>query len=105
METRLKPHAVKTVTQAVPLLLKFPMEHFSVDYDREADVLYISFRRPQKATNTRIADDGLLLRYHGKELVGITVLEASSRAEGVPELPEESRAAAAPTRRQAKKKT
>jgi len=59
---RLEPHAVKTVTQAVPLLLKFPMEHFSVDYDREADVLYISFRRPQKATDTRMTDEGLLLR-------------------------------------------
>jgi len=55
------------------------MERHRVDYDKEADVLYISFRHPQKATDTRSTDDGILLRYHGKELVGITVLEASTR--------------------------
>ena len=82
METILEPRTVRTVTQAVPLLLRFPMERFWVDYDREADVLYISFRRPQKATDTRTTDEGILLRYHGKELVGITVLEASTRSQG-----------------------
>ena len=104
MEANLEPHTVQTVTRAVPLLLKFPMEHFSVDYDREADVLYISFRRPQKATDTRVTDEGLLLRYHGEELVGITILDASSRAEGLTALPGESRASAVPTRRRPAKK-
>jgi uncharacterized protein YuzE len=42
-------------------------------------VLYISFRRPQQATNTVEEDDGLLLRFQGKELVGVTVLDASKR--------------------------
>jgi len=51
------------------------------DYDMEADILYVSFRHPQKATDTRATEDGILLRYHGKELAGITVLEASTRAE------------------------
>lgn len=69
----------QAVFQAVPLLLDFPMRRFSVDYDLEADVLYISFRRPQRATNTRILDDGVLLRYAASELVGITVLDASTR--------------------------
>ncbi len=69
----------QAVFQAVPLLLNFPMRRFSVDYDSEADVLYISFRRPQRATNTKILDDGILLRYAAAELVGITVLDASTR--------------------------
>jgi uncharacterized protein YuzE len=63
-------------TRALPILLKFPTEHFWVDYDREADVLCISFRRPQKPTDTRVTNEGLLLRYHGEEPVGITILEA-----------------------------
>ena len=50
-----------------------------VDYDEGADVLYISFDRPQKATDTEMTDDGLLLRYRAKELVGVTVLDASTR--------------------------
>ena len=87
METFLEPRTVRTVTQAVPLLLKFPMERFWVDYDREADVLYISFRHPQQGTDTKTTDEGILLRYHGKELVGITVLEASTRTQGLPTAP------------------
>ena len=69
------------VSQAIPLLVNFPVERFWVDYDREADVLYLSFQRPQKATNTEMTEDGLLLRYRNKQLVGITILNASTRAE------------------------
>jgi len=50
-----------------------------IDYDKEADVLYISFRRPQKATDSEMLKNGILLRYKGDKLVGITVLEASKR--------------------------
>jgi uncharacterized protein YuzE len=65
------------------------MERFWVDYDREADVLYISFRRPQQATDTNATEEGILLRYRGTELVGITVFEASSRVqEATTTLPE-----------------
>jgi len=70
----------------VPLLLRFPTRRFWVDYDREADVLYISFRRPQQATDTQMTEEGILLRSRGKELVGITVLDASARAQP-PQLP------------------
>ena len=83
METILKSGAVKNVREAVPLLLGFPMNRFSVDYDKEADVLYISSRRPQQATDTQMTEDGILLRYRGSALVGITVLEASTRAQGL----------------------
>ena len=58
----------------------FPPHIFAVDYDQEADVLYISFERPQKATDTEMTDDGLLLRYRHKQLVGLTVFDASTRA-------------------------
>jgi uncharacterized protein YuzE len=70
------------VFQAVPLLTHFPSKRFWVDYDAEADVLYISFERPQRATetaDTRVTDAGVLLRYREDRLVGITVLEASTR--------------------------
>jgi len=76
---------------------------FWVDYDREADVLYISFKRPQKATDTRTTEEGILLRYHGKELVGITVLEASTRSQALT-TPATSRKPASRTRKQPAKK-
>lgn len=79
MEKNVDSQKVQSVTQAVPLLLKFPERRFWVDYDQEADVLYISFRRPQQATDTEMTEEGVLLRYKDDELVGITILEASSR--------------------------
>ncbi len=58
----------------------FPATKLWLDYDAGADVLYISLRRPQKATRTvEIDDEGILLHYRAKTLVGITVLDAGSR--------------------------
>ncbi len=36
-------------------------------------------KKPQKATDPEMMENGILLRYKGKEFVGITVLEASKR--------------------------
>jgi uncharacterized protein YuzE len=59
---------------------QFPAARLWLDYDAEADVLYISLKRPQKATETIELDkEGILLRYRDQELVGITVLDASQR--------------------------
>jgi uncharacterized protein YuzE len=60
--------------------VNLPARRFSVDFDEEADVLYINFAHPQRATDTQMTEDGLLMRYRGEELVGITILEASTRA-------------------------
>jgi uncharacterized protein YuzE len=68
------------VIQSIPFLLDFPTPRFWVDYDQEADVLYISFDRPQNATDSEMTEDGLLLRYRNEQLVGITVLDASTRS-------------------------
>ena len=59
--------------------MRIHFKHLWVDYDEEADVLYISFERPQDATDTEMTDDGILLRYRGDKLVGLTILEASKR--------------------------
>ncbi len=80
MEKTLDPKLADVLTRAVPVLIGFPSQRFWVDYDREADVLYISFQRPQKATDSEMSENGILLRYRGDELVGVTVLDASTRA-------------------------
>ena len=79
METTLASEIPSSILSAIPMIIKFPSQHFRVDYDEEADVLYISFQHPQKATNTVMRDDGLLLRYRDEQLVGVTVLDASTR--------------------------
>ena len=70
---------LKEVYELVSHFIKLPETKMLVDYDKEADVLYISFKRPQKATDSEMLDNGVLLRYKGNELVGITVLDASKR--------------------------
>jgi uncharacterized protein YuzE len=80
METTVSTQVTSSVFQAVPLLIDFPVRRFWVDYDKEADVLYIGLRHPQRATNTKMTDNGVLLRYSGDQLVGVTVLDASARS-------------------------
>jgi uncharacterized protein YuzE len=70
---------INTVVEAAPYLLKFPQQKMWIDYDKEADVLYINFKKPQKATDSEMTEKGILLRYRGNELVGITILDASKR--------------------------
>jgi uncharacterized protein YuzE len=50
-----------------------------IDYDKEADVLYLSFRKPQRATKTIETDDDILIRKDRDKIVGITILHASTR--------------------------
>jgi uncharacterized protein YuzE len=50
-----------------------------LDYDEEADVLYIHFEKKPSSTHSELRDDGVILDYRGSRLVGITVLEASQR--------------------------
>ena len=60
-------------------LTKLPVKHIWIDYDKEADVLYLSFRKPQRAKKTVETDDDVLIRTDGDQIVGITILNASSR--------------------------
>ncbi len=60
-------------------ILKLPVQHVWLDYDKEADVLYMSFRRPQHATETVELEDDILIRKDGKDIVGLTILNASRK--------------------------
>lgn len=79
MEEKLTTEATAPILQAMPYLIQFPTQRFWVDYDAGADVLYISLERPQKATDSTMTDEGILLRYREDRLVGVTILEASAR--------------------------
>lgn len=65
---------IKEVFEAAPHLKRLPSNHLWIDYDQEADVLYVSFERPQHATESVLREDNVILRYRGKKLVGITAV-------------------------------
>lgn len=70
---------VADILDSLPYIFKMPSNKIWIDYDDEADVLYISFRKPQQA-NDSIMEDNLIYHYHNKELVGVTVLHAKEKS-------------------------
>ena len=75
----LKPKDFPQILKAVRQLVKLPAQKMWIDYDEEADVLYLSFARPQAATDSELRDDGIIVRKRGKQIVGLTILDASTR--------------------------
>ena len=70
---------VLELLESLPHLLKIPSKQIWFDFDEEADVLYVSFERPQGATDTELTEDGVLMRYRGNQLVSVTILNARKR--------------------------
>jgi uncharacterized protein YuzE len=60
-------------------LLNIPFANVWSAYDREADVLYMNFKKPAIADDSELTDDNIIIRYEGKEIIGITILNASKR--------------------------
>jgi len=70
---------VVELLESLPHLLRLPSKQVWFDFDEEADVLYVSFERPQGATDSELTEDGVLMRYRGSQLVGVTILNARKR--------------------------
>lgn len=58
-------------------LAKYGQDKLFIDYDKDADVLYVSFGKPQKADDSVQGNDGIIRRKKGKKIVGLTILNAS----------------------------
>ena len=69
----------KKVLALTSQLLDIPFKHCWYDYDEEADVLYLNFKKPGRADNSELTEDDIIIRYEKGKIVGITVLNASKR--------------------------
>lgn len=67
---------IEDIKKVMPILLSMPSKRIWVSYDDEADVLCFSFEKPQKATDSEQIDDAVI-RYRGKDVVGVTIINAS----------------------------
>jgi uncharacterized protein YuzE len=56
-----------------------PVRSFWVDYDEEADVLYVNFEKPTAATDAELTDEDVIIRFEGNTVIGLTILHAGSR--------------------------
>ena len=55
------------------------LEKINLDYDEEADVLYISFGKPREAQDSVEVEDGIIYRIADNEIVGITITHFKAR--------------------------
>ncbi len=64
-------------------LLALPARQVWSEYDADADVLYLSVRKPQQANDSIndsiMEDDGNVYHYRDGDLVGVTVMHASEK--------------------------
>ncbi len=77
--TDLEEKSIGYLLKATANLIKLPQTKMWLDYDAEADVLYLHFEEKPTSTHSEMRDDGIILDYRGNRLVGLTILEASHR--------------------------
>jgi uncharacterized protein YuzE len=70
---------VEQYLKIIPAVKGAPQKYLWSSYDAEADVLYINFKKPSHATDSELTENDIIIRYEGKEIIGLTVLHASKR--------------------------
>jgi len=75
---------VQEILNIAPQLLSIPYKRIWYNYDEEADVLYLSFKKPSHADDSELTDDDIIIRSEKGEVVGITILHASKRRKAEP---------------------
>lgn len=73
----LEKKSINHLIKAILHLVKLPKTHMWLDYDAEANVVYIHFEEKPNSTHSEMLDNGIILDYRGNRLVGLTILEAS----------------------------
>ncbi|MBU4226804.1 DUF2283 domain-containing protein [bacterium] len=73
---------IKKILNLVPELLEIPYSRIWTSYDKEADVLYINFKKPSHADDSELTDDDIIIRYEKGKIVGVTILNVSRRKMG-----------------------
>jgi uncharacterized protein YuzE len=71
--------ALKDYLSIITAVRHSPQNYLWSSYDAEADVLYINFKKPSRATDSELTNDDVIIRYEGDEVVGLTILHASRR--------------------------
>ena len=66
----------------VSVVVNSPNQSLWTTYDAEADVLYVNFKKPSIATESEVTDDDIVIRKEGDEVIGLTILHASTRMRG-----------------------
>ncbi|KAF0237862.1 MAG: hypothetical protein FD181_1542 [Prolixibacteraceae bacterium] len=69
--------AVNEIKNILPWFMK--QKTVWANYDEEADVLYLHFKKPNHADHSEMTDDDMIIRYENEEIIGVTVLNVSKK--------------------------
>ena len=69
--------AVNEVKDMLPYFIKH--KNLWTSYDEETDTLYMHFKKPNRADNSEMTEDDIIVRYENNEIIGFTILNASTR--------------------------
>jgi uncharacterized protein YuzE len=71
---------LRAYLRVLPEVKRTPNASVWLTYDREADVMYVNFRKPSVAVDSELTDDDIIIRYdEADEVVGFTILHAGQR--------------------------
>ncbi len=71
---------LRAYLRVLPEVQRTPQASVWLTYDREADVMYVNFRKPSVADDSELTDDDIIIRYdEDEEVVGFTILHAGQR--------------------------
>jgi len=69
--------AVNEIKSVLPWFMK--QKTVWANYDEQADVLYLHFKKPNHADHSEITEDDMIIRYENEEIIGVTVLNVSKK--------------------------
>ncbi len=70
---------IRDYLRLVPAVQQSLEGNIWLSYDREADVLYVNFKKPGYATDSELTDDDVIIRYEDDQIIGLTILHAAER--------------------------
>jgi uncharacterized protein YuzE len=70
---------IPDIMQALKAVSHSNADNLHIRYDKEADVMYVSFGPPMPADDSELGSDDILYRYKNGEVIGLTVTHFSNR--------------------------
>ena len=78
MDINMEKAIIKKIEQLAPDIMNISPQMW-IDFDREADVLYVSFEKPQNADDSEMEGD-IIVHKRKNKIVGLSLLHASKFA-------------------------
>ncbi len=72
---------METAVKDIKSVLSYFLKHKTIfsNYDADADVLYLHFKKTSQVDDSELAEDDIIIRYENDEIVGFTILNASKQ--------------------------